>query len=73
MINQDVIKYMHIHVISILYYSNGWVVLSVCIVFLNYIVTKLDGEIELGLGFWGRVNKGVLGLRCVLGWSYDIS
>ena len=22
---------------------------------------------------WGRVNKGVLGLRCVLGWSYDLS
>jgi hypothetical protein len=23
--------------------------------------------------YWGRVNKGVLGLRRVLGWSYDIS
>jgi len=22
---------------------------------------------------WGRVNKGALGLRRVLGWSYDIS
>jgi len=25
------------------------------------------------LGSGGRVNKGVVGLRRVLGWSYDIS
>jgi len=41
----------------------------------GYLSRKIE-ECSAAPGFfvsWDRVNKGVLGLRRVLGWSYDIS